>query len=402
MNFGDYIRQIRIKHGLTLREAARRIDITSPYLSQIEAGLERPPSLDVLRKMAVVYEVEVDDLLGQTKRRAAEVYGTQVAERPALQALFKIVRNWPEEDIIDAIRAVYKGRAVDLEEILREIRRRNQEDERRSDTQLPRLTRGRDGLFAADVVPRRLSKAGIAQMALRFLTRHGAGLDAYRPPTRIEHLVDREDDIRLLFDDNLAMFRNGQPLELGRSHWSAYLEGVREIHINAALDADYPTSQHRLRFTLGHELFHCLEHLMLMGRAQRTASVLRLMAHEEAVRASSAETRKNRKKSFVERWIEQPSGPKRLCTDEDWREWQADYFAACVLMPEWSVRQEVARRLGPDPVVVSDNDQRRVAYDIVKEKVFDAGVFERTLSEVYDVSKKAMTIRLMQLGLVRA
>jgi transcriptional regulator with XRE-family HTH domain len=388
--FGDYVRELRVNKGLTLRAAADEMGYASPYISRIESGLERPPSRECLEKMAKAYGVAVDTLIERASNRAKEAYGELVVNNPALNVLFKVVRDLPEDRILEAIDHVCKESGLDPQIFRQEILKRK--------ISLPRLRKINEGLFAADIPPRFLSKVMIGKRAHQFLKKHGLDQDTYCPPTPIEVLLEKEEGIRMSIDDNLKMFKNGEPMELGMSHWSPHQDGIREIRINYALEKGPYASNHRFRFTVGHELFHALEHLMLMDEKERTADAL-----HRAIVLEQHETNKKDRPTLIDRWFAAPNQPKRLTTNEDWREWQADYFSACVLMPEWSVRKEFVKRFGTQEIVVSEAvDVKRIAYEAAKEKVCTMGVFEKSLNQVFEVSVMAMAIRLMAVGLVHS
>ena len=59
---GDYLRDLRSKRRLSLREVGEKVSVSGSYLSQIETG-ERRPSAEILRKLAPAYGVPVRDLL---------------------------------------------------------------------------------------------------------------------------------------------------------------------------------------------------------------------------------------------------------------------------------------------------------------------------------------------------
>ena len=246
-SFGDYIREKRQTRELTLREAAKKIGFSSPYLSQIENGDEPAPPVERLKKIAEVYEISIHDILAHATARAEEEYGKNVVESPVIQALFKMARALEDEDkIVEAIQDVCKKNKLDPQEFL-DIMKRHK-------TKFPRLPRMSEGLLAAEVQPRFLSKIGLAKLAKNFLTKHGLGPDTYVPPTPIERLVERE-GVTYLSDDNLQTHK-GKAIELGMSHWSKAHFDRREIRINAALDTDEKGDNYRLRYTVGHELFH--------------------------------------------------------------------------------------------------------------------------------------------------
>ncbi|GLC88217.1 helix-turn-helix domain-containing protein [Lysinibacillus piscis] len=56
-NFGDVISNARKEKKLTLREAAKQIGISHPYLSQLEKNKNKKPSLEILYKIA--YELNI-------------------------------------------------------------------------------------------------------------------------------------------------------------------------------------------------------------------------------------------------------------------------------------------------------------------------------------------------------
>lgn len=52
---GDYLHTLRISKGVTLRSAAKEMDISAMYLSEIESG-KKIPSGRILRKIATYYQ----------------------------------------------------------------------------------------------------------------------------------------------------------------------------------------------------------------------------------------------------------------------------------------------------------------------------------------------------------
>ena len=58
---GVYLRELRQRAGITVREASRRSGVSNPYLSQIETG-KRHPGTEALNKLAPVYGVTAREL----------------------------------------------------------------------------------------------------------------------------------------------------------------------------------------------------------------------------------------------------------------------------------------------------------------------------------------------------
>jgi transcriptional regulator with XRE-family HTH domain len=61
ISLGQRLRELRDKADLSLRELAKRIGVTSPFLSDIELG-RRFPSEEILAKLAGALNVSFEDL----------------------------------------------------------------------------------------------------------------------------------------------------------------------------------------------------------------------------------------------------------------------------------------------------------------------------------------------------
>ena len=59
--FGERMREIRSKRGLTQQEVAERCDIAQTHVSQIELGFKLPNLLTVIR-LAIALDCKVSDL----------------------------------------------------------------------------------------------------------------------------------------------------------------------------------------------------------------------------------------------------------------------------------------------------------------------------------------------------
>lgn len=63
MNFGQHVRELRKEKGLTLRKAAKRAEISHPYLSQLETGKNNKPAPEIIKKIAKGLGVSYTQLL---------------------------------------------------------------------------------------------------------------------------------------------------------------------------------------------------------------------------------------------------------------------------------------------------------------------------------------------------
>ena len=388
--FGRFAKRTRLKLKLGLREAAREMNISAAYLSRVESG-EDPPSGELMARMADLYELNVERLssLVKSAAAAAAAHGHHLKGSPELRALYRIGNELGAEELDRLLREALRQKEYSDEEIETKIRELKAE--------LPRIAKSNDDLLAAQASPRFLSRAKITSLAYNFLRRHGLDEDSYAPPTEVEMLVEMEPGIDYRID-LLKCHRNGQPFVLGLTRWN--LEGDRQIVINAALaDSPRPTDIARFNFTLGHELFHALEHLPLTSPAPGATAALN-RAHTDLVIVDRCGDKRSAAEKAVSSWVDKAEG-RQLLTEEDWREWQANTFSSAILMPEWAVTCEFTRRVGTDVAWVSTGNPREVALHFAGEFVFGDVAFEQSIAEKFAVSRQAMAIRLLQLGLVK-
>ena len=110
---GERIRELREQHDFSVRELAKKIKVSAPFLSDIELG-KRYPSDDVLKMIAVSLETTLDDL----KKHDA---------RPPVQELKRIAARDPAMGF--ALRRVV-DEGVNPEELLEFLNRHSQHKKR--------------------------------------------------------------------------------------------------------------------------------------------------------------------------------------------------------------------------------------------------------------------------------
>jgi Zn-dependent peptidase ImmA (M78 family) len=186
-------------------------------------------------------------------------------------------------------------------------------------------------------------------------------------PVPVEAILEQHLRIRMEFDDLERLL--GVPDVLG----ATWIEDNLMIFDERLLDG----VEGRLVFTYAHEIGHWLLHKDFL---------------QTCLRRDTCAKRKE---------------PVIICRKHDAKlrgEWQADYFAACLLMPEEPVRSAYSDCFGPDPLVMHNRKScfgpRSIvldpALDTAKEiarRVIEAGGFS-------NVSKAAMRYRLEELGLL--
>lgn len=388
--FGEYIREARVKSEKGLREAAKLLGISPSYLSRLEAGDFPPPSPDVLRKMAALYQSDWFALLERAKERAPEAMAADAGAAPVLQAFYRAAKNQTPEvqeqmfkGALDAIQLPDDQKKALLDQLRQMLARANSRD-------LPRRASGDDGLYAMDIKPRFLSRIRVKEMALAVMAKvFGSEVPLPVPLDRIVSEYDKEIMLTGRRDIEPARLRDGSPSVLGLSRWSR--DGKRRelvVHQDL-LDADDKPGRRRANFTIAHELFHCIEHLPLVQARCPDVVMARSVAF---VSLSPMMLRKP--------WYEKEHRKRTLTTNEDWREWQANQFAAELLMPEEAVREAVKQFFGEESFVAPDGNPREFADEIARMPCEDEFGNVMCLSDRFDVNTQPMAIRLLSLGIV--
>ncbi|WP_059170871.1 helix-turn-helix domain-containing protein [Bacillus sp. FJAT-27445] len=61
---GARIKELRLQRGYSISELAKLADVSKSYLSQIERGIQKNPSLQFLNKVAATLDTSIEFLLG--------------------------------------------------------------------------------------------------------------------------------------------------------------------------------------------------------------------------------------------------------------------------------------------------------------------------------------------------
>ena len=97
MDFGRKLKILRKQAGLTQKQLATQLGITKSVVSFYELQT-RSPSPDVLAKLAKIFHVSVDYLLGLDNRETIDVSGLSEADVGALRILVDSLRVKEAED----------------------------------------------------------------------------------------------------------------------------------------------------------------------------------------------------------------------------------------------------------------------------------------------------------------
>jgi hypothetical protein len=207
-----------------------------------------------------------------------------------------------------------------------------------------------------------LSKASITDAASLLIDHYEAAVNTpVAPPIPVEDLIERGLNLRLGFHDLKSR------LNLSDVLGATFVE-KRLICVDASLVEN--KTKGRMFFTLAHEAGHWMLHRTYIRRSKtdETAHFCRVQDAKRPV------------------------------------EWQADYFASCLLMPEEFVRDAFQRVFDRKHLALHNVqaaycgplcfDPCIGTWPRIAAKVMEAGGFS-------NVSKQAMIIRLQDLGLIR-
>ncbi|WP_338565240.1 helix-turn-helix transcriptional regulator [Peribacillus frigoritolerans] len=103
MDFGDRLKWLREKSGLTQKFAAEKIGVKNNTLSSYESA-KRQPDFTTLKKLADLYEVTIDYIITGNENSNSSDEMWQEFLNPKTQIFFKDLQNAPEEKIEELIR----------------------------------------------------------------------------------------------------------------------------------------------------------------------------------------------------------------------------------------------------------------------------------------------------------
>ncbi len=99
MLFGEALRELRRKHGVTQRELADKTGLDFSYISKLENGRNPPPAADTIVKICEVLEEPPEQLLALTSKLPSDIQQRVSASHAAQVFLREAQRlNLTEED----------------------------------------------------------------------------------------------------------------------------------------------------------------------------------------------------------------------------------------------------------------------------------------------------------------
>ncbi|NCB71005.1 MAG: XRE family transcriptional regulator [Clostridia bacterium] len=98
-NFGEFLKRKREEKQISLRELARRLEVSAPFLSDVENNRRAPLTEERLSTLAEVLNLseaekaEMYDIVGHQKGLLAPDLNPYVNDRPYVNAALRTARN---------------------------------------------------------------------------------------------------------------------------------------------------------------------------------------------------------------------------------------------------------------------------------------------------------------------
>ncbi len=99
ITFGEYLTAKREEKDITLRELARKLEVSAPFLSDVEKNRRAPLTQERLEKLAEVLSLSVEekaemyDIVGRQKGSVAPDLPEYIMERDYVSAALRTARD---------------------------------------------------------------------------------------------------------------------------------------------------------------------------------------------------------------------------------------------------------------------------------------------------------------------
>ena len=92
INLGNKLKTLRIQRQMTLKDVACRVGVSKSNISAYENGSRRP-SYEMLIKLARLFNVTTDYLLGLEQKKQLDLSGLTIAQQESLYNLVSVMRQ---------------------------------------------------------------------------------------------------------------------------------------------------------------------------------------------------------------------------------------------------------------------------------------------------------------------
>lgn len=110
MNFGEMLRELRKTQGYSQRELAEILEVSFTYLSKLENNrMDRPPSEDLIRRMAEALNAKADDLLVLAERIPTDIAGIILGQPESIE-LLRSMEDMSRDEWREWIQKIKRGK----------------------------------------------------------------------------------------------------------------------------------------------------------------------------------------------------------------------------------------------------------------------------------------------------
>jgi transcriptional regulator with XRE-family HTH domain len=106
--FGAFIRREREAREIGLREMAKMIGVSAPYMSKVERDEYPPPAEDKVKAIAKIIECDADDLLARAGRVSSDLSEIIKRHPVELGALLRTTKGLTADDVAKLLTAAQK------------------------------------------------------------------------------------------------------------------------------------------------------------------------------------------------------------------------------------------------------------------------------------------------------
>lgn len=99
--FGEYMRILRIKRNLVMKDTAVSLDVTTPFLSAVENGKKKIPD-DWFEKISAIYDLESQDkkdlMVAIEQSQSKITLNLENCDEKQKELVFQFQRSFPNID----------------------------------------------------------------------------------------------------------------------------------------------------------------------------------------------------------------------------------------------------------------------------------------------------------------
>lgn len=101
-SFGQTIKELRLENtDYSIRQFARKLDVSAPYISDIERDRRNPPKAEIISKMAELLNVNSSDLLALADKTPPELHETFKKNPTYTRMVPEFMRTANKSDLSD-------------------------------------------------------------------------------------------------------------------------------------------------------------------------------------------------------------------------------------------------------------------------------------------------------------